>query len=159
MVSNIPKRRISGFIDEECGQGTSFLTYFNGAGKAFEIEHIWANKFERHQDEFEQLHEFQAMRNNIGGLVLLPQGTNQSYNDLEYPLKQPHYVRENLLTKSLCEKAYENNPNFTGMVKRTNLPFRAHSEFKKADMQARQELYQAICERIWSYPEPETPET
>jgi len=147
--------RISGFIDEQSGQASSFLTYFNGAGKAFEIEHIWANKFERHQDEFEQLHEFQAMRNNIGALVLLPQGTNQSYNDLEYPLKQPHYVKENLLTQSLCEKAYENNPNFNGMIKRTNLPFKAHGEFKKADLNARQELYQAICERIWSYPGPE----
>ena len=48
-------------------------------GKQFEIEHIWANKFEEHTDEFEQINDFQEWRNSIGALILLPQGTNQCY--------------------------------------------------------------------------------
>lgn len=148
--------RISGFIDEQSGQNTNFLTYYQGSGKPFEIEHIWADKFERHQDEFDQLHEFHTMRNNIGGLVLLPRGTNQSYNDQEYVPKQSHYVKENLLVQSLCEKTYENNPNFRNMAERLALPFQAHPQFKKEDIQKRQLLYQAICERIWTFPTDET---
>jgi len=144
--------RISGFIDQQSGQNSDFSTYYQGSGKPFEIEHIWANKFERHQDEFEQLHEFQATRNQLGGLVLLPAGTNQSYNDQEYEAKKSHYLKENLLVKSLCEKAYENNPNFTAMVQRLGLPFQAHPEFKTADLKKRQELYRDICEIIWSFP-------
>ncbi len=145
--------RISGYIDEQSGQNSNFITYHEGGGKPFEIEHIWANKMERHQDEFDQVHDFHISRNNIGGLVLLPRGTNQSYNDLEYAKKQPHYVKENLLVQSLCEKTYENNPNFINMAQRLDLPFQAHSEFKKADIHKRHKLYQAICEKIWSFPD------
>ena len=144
--------RISGFIDQEAGLPSDFTTYFNGSGKPFEIEHIWANKFERHNDEFDQLHEFSSYRNRLGGLVLLQRGTNQSFNDLPYSEKQPHYAKENLLAKSLCNIAYANNPNFTNAAARLNLPFQAHSEFKKADLDARQELYRKICELIWDLP-------
>lgn len=47
--------------------------------------------------------------------------------------------------------AYENNPNFVQMAQRLSLPFRPHDNFKKADIEARQELYQAICEKIWEF--------
>ena len=57
--------------------------------------------------------------------------------------------------QSLCRLAYENNPNFVQMATRLNLPFKAHEEFKKADIEERQELYQAICEIIWSFDLPE----
>ncbi len=146
--------RISGYIDEQSGQNTNFISYHEGNGKPFEIEHIWAEKFERHQDEFDQRHDFHITRNNIGDLVLLPRGTNQSYNDKDYAEKQPHYVKENLLVQSLCEKAYENNPNFVNMASRLELPFQAHPQFKKEDIHQRHKLYQAICEQIWSFPEP-----
>ncbi len=32
----------------------------------------------------------------------------------------------------------------------SHLPFRPHLTFKKADLDTRQELYQLICEEIWS---------
>ena len=145
--------RISGYIDQESGQNTDFRSYYETSGKPFEIEHIWANRFDRHQDEFDQQHTFDATRNNIGGLILLPRGTNQSYGDKTYTDKQPHYEQQNLLVQSLCEKTYENNPNFLNMAKRLDLPFQAHSEFKKADIHTRHKLYQAICEKIWSFPD------
>jgi uncharacterized protein with ParB-like and HNH nuclease domain len=148
--------RISGFIDTQAGQSTDFVDYYeNPNAKPFEIEHIWANKFAQHRDEFDQEHEFLEYRNGIGGLVLLPQGTNQSYNDAPYKTKLPHYVKENLLVKSLHELTYQNNPNFVKMAQELKLPFQAHSEFKKADIDARQKLYRAICERIWEFKAPD----
>ena len=141
--------RISSYIDRQAGVDTNYDSYFRPDGKAFEIEHIWANKYERHADEFDQKADFELFRNRIGDLVLLPRGTNQSYGDKPYGEKHEHYVKENLLVQSLTPLAYKNNPNFTNMIKDTELPFIAHAEFKKADIKQRQQLYLIICEQLW----------
>jgi hypothetical protein len=141
--------RMSSYIDKHAGINTNYDSYFRPEGKQFEIEHIWANKYERHIDEFEQKADFEVFRNRLGDLVLLPRGTNQSYGDKEYKEKHKHYVKENLLVQSLTPLAYENNPNFINMIQSTKLPFKAHEEFKKADIEERQKLYQLICEDIW----------
>lgn len=141
--------RISGYIDTQAGQSTNYDSYFRPTGKQFEIEHIWADKYERHIDEFPQKADFINFRNRLGDLVLLPRGTNQSYGDKEYAEKHKHYVKENLLVQSLTPLAYENNPNFTNLINTTGLSFKPHGSFKKEDIEARQALYQAICEQIW----------
>jgi len=151
--------RISGFLDQKSGASTNFTTYFLSPGsKPFEVEHIWANKFSEHRDEFEQQHEFDNYRNRIGDLVLLPQGTNQSYGAKTYAEKIEHYLKENLLVKSLHPKAYENNPNFTGMAQRLGIKFKAHTKFTKLEIDERQVLLQSICELIWgTFTKSETP--
>ena len=143
--------RITGFIDQQSGASSNFSTYFISAGKKpYEVEHVWANKFEKHRDEFEQRHEFDNYRNRIGDLVLLPQGTNQSYGAMTYGQKVEHYLKENLLVKSLHPKAYENNPNFVGMANNLGLKFKPHKAFNKTDIDERQALVQSICEVIWN---------
>lgn len=144
--------RMTAWVEHQAGMSTSFATYYQPEkGKPFEVEHIWADKFSRHQDEFDQEHEFNSYRNRLGDLVLLPRGTNQSYGDLPYEQKHPHYIKENLLVKSLCPLVYENNPNFTRLQSELNLPFKPHEAFKKQDVDTRQHLYRAICERIWHH--------
>lgn len=142
--------RITSFIELQSGSNSSFEKYYhNPGGKSFEVEHIWADKFIEHQDEFEQESDFQEYRNRIGALVLLPRGTNQSYGAKPYKEKLNHYIKENLLVQSLCPLTYQNNPNFLTMKNKLNLPFKAHESFKKADISERQTLYEAICESIW----------
>jgi uncharacterized protein with ParB-like and HNH nuclease domain len=142
--------RITSYIEQQAGLNSSFEKYFkNPEGKQFEVEHIWANKFNQHREEFEQEPDFQEYRNRLGALVLLPRGTNQSYGDKSYEKKINHYIKENLLVQSLCNLTYQNNPNFTHMAEKLNLPFKAHNIFEKADIIERQSLYQAICESIW----------
>jgi len=142
--------RITGFIEQQSGASTNFSTYFVNSGKKpYQVEHIWADKFEEHRDEFEQQNDFDNYRNRIGDLMLLPQGTNQSYGDKPYADKVEHYLKENLLVKSLHWKAYENNPNFLGMIKVLDLPFKPHRSFGKADIDDRQTLIRKICEVIW----------
>ena len=143
--------RITAFIENESGINTSFNTYYDvGNGKPFEIEHIWADSFEEHRSEYDQRDEFDRSRNRLGGLLLLPQGTNQSLGALSYDKKKKHYAKENLLAKSLCDIAYENNPNFVNMYKRLDLDFRSHTVFHKRDLLIRQQLYRTIAEKIWS---------
>ncbi len=142
--------RITGFIEQRSGTSTSFSTYFVSPGtKPYEVEHIWADKFDEHRDEFEQQHEFDNYRNRIGDLVLLPQGTNQSFGAMPYADKIRHYLKENLLVKSLHPDAYEKNPNFLRMAQSLGLKFKAHQSFAKADIDERRALIQSICEVIW----------
>ena len=142
--------RITAFIEKDSGMPSTFEKYYRSPeGKPFEIEHIWGDKFEQHRDEFEQKHEFENWRNSIGALILLPRGTNQSFGAKPYEEKLEHYIKENLLAQSLCEKTYQNNPNFLNMVRRLELPFEAHPQFKREEVQKRLELIQAICKTIW----------
>lgn len=142
--------RLSGYVDGLAGENTDFATYYHATnGKPYEIEHLWANNFDNHRDEFEQLNDFNDARNSIGALVLLPRGTNQSYSDKPYTEKVEHYIKENLLVKSLHPLAYENNPNFNKLISHNGLAFRAHAEMKIADVQTRRDLYRQIAEQIW----------
>lgn len=136
--------RITGFIEQRSGASTNFSTYFVSPGtKPYEVEHIWADKFDEHRDEFDNY------RNRIGDLVLLPQGTNQSYGAMSDGEKIEDYLKENVFVKSLHPKAYENNPNFLGMAKAVGVPFKPHQSFTKTDIDDRQALVQSICEVIW----------
>ena len=141
--------RISSYVDKQVGVDSNYDSYYRPSGKQFEIEHIWANKYERHKEEFDQKADFENFRNKLGDLVLLPRGTNQSYGDKKYEEKHIHYVKENLLVQSLTPLAYQNNPNFINMIKTTNLPFKAHEKFNKNDINERQSLYKEICIQMW----------
>lgn len=142
--------RITSFIEESCQMPNDFINYiWNPDCKPYEIEHIWADKMEYHSDEFSQKYEFDEWRNKIGGLMLLPNGSNQSYGDAPYKEKMPHYIKENILAKSLCKETYEHNPNFTNFVNSSKLPFIAHADFKKQDLSERCNLYKQISECIW----------
>lgn len=142
--------RISSFTDNLVGKDTNYTTYHHPNGKQFEIEHIWANKFEEHTDEFDQKGDFQDWRNSIGALILLPQGTNQSFNSDKYEDKIEHYIKENTYAQTLHSAYYVKNPNFLNSKIVQNLDFKSHQQFKKDNIGERQKLVQRICEQIWS---------
>lgn len=143
--------RVTGFVEQQAGMKTNFSTYYvrKPGTKPFEVEHIWADKFEEHRDEFDQRHDFDNYRNRIGDLVLLPQGTNQSFGAKPFSEKVDHYIRENLWAQSIHPRAYENNPNFTNMAQSFGLNFKPYQNFTKTDIDERQQLVKDICERIW----------
>ncbi len=142
--------RMTDYVETRSGRASQYATYIQRGRKGYEVEHIWANHFERHTDEFPNPGEFQEYRNRIGGLLLLPKSFNASYGDMRYGRKLPHYYGQNLLARSLNPQAYANDPGFDHFVRESGLPFRAHLEFKKADLDARQALYQELAEQIWS---------
>ncbi|MCB9324005.1 MAG: DUF262 domain-containing protein [Lewinellaceae bacterium] len=142
--------RISSYLDNSIGKDTNYVTYHHPNGRQFEIEHIWANKFEEHKDEFEQINDFQSWRNSIGALILLPHGTNQSFNSGQYKDKLEHYLKENTFAQTLHTKFYEKNPNFLTSPQIKALGFKPHPDFKKNDIIERTSLVQRICEEIWT---------
>jgi hypothetical protein len=141
--------RMTDYLEVESGQPSRFKEYSQRGKGGYEVEHIWANHPERHRDEFPNDNDFIEHRNRIGGLLLLPKQINQSYGDLPYDQKRPHYNGQNLLARSLCDEAYDRNPGFRAFIQRSNLAFKSHPEFKKADLEVRQELYLRLAEQIW----------
>lgn len=143
--------RITCHIEEQSGIVSSYENYISREiKKPFEVEHIWGDKLDYHKDEFDNKYEFEEYRNRIGGLLLIPRGFNQSYGDLPYKKKLPHYFGQNLLARSLHPKCYQRNPNFKNYVQQGALPFKPHTKFKKKDFDERRELYSKICEEIWN---------
>jgi uncharacterized protein with ParB-like and HNH nuclease domain len=142
--------RISSYLDNAIGKDSTYVTYHHPKGKPFEIEHIWADKFEEHKDEFEQEGAFQSWRNSIGALLLLPQGTNQSFSSDKYEDKVEHYLKENTYAQTLHPSYYKKNPNFLKSDVIKSLKFKAHPKFKTSDITDRYTLVQNLCEKIWS---------
>ncbi len=146
--------RITHFIEKESGIDSNFTAYINRSeqkrAKRFEVEHIWADKFEYHEHEFSDEQEFRRQRNQFGGLILLLRGTNQSYGDLPFEKKSPHYLKENLLAASLHPDCYKRNPNFTNFIAQGGMPFKPYDHFDKKAMEDQQELYIKLAEMIWS---------
>lgn len=142
--------RMIDYIETRSGQASRYSEYAQRGRRGYEIEHVWADHPELHKDEFGHPSDFQEYRNRIGGLLLLPKSFNASYGDLPYAEKREHYLTQNLLAQSLHERAYERNPGFKRFIEESGLPFRPHREFKKADLDARQQLYQQLANQIWS---------
>lgn len=143
--------RMTEYVETRSGMPSRYAEYVQRRGKhGYEVEHVWANHPERHKDEFGHPSDFEEYRNRIGGLLLLPKSFNASYGDLPYADKRDHYLKQNLLAQSLHERAYEHNPGFSRFIRESGLPFSRHLDFKKADLDARQELYRRLAEEIWN---------
>ena len=143
--------RMTDYVEVASGRPSRYHEYIQRRGKnGYEVEHIWADHPERHTDEFSHPADFAEYRNRIGDLLLLPKSFNASYGDKPYADKREHYYGQNLLAQSLHENAYQHDPGFRRLVEGTGLPFRAHAEFRKVDLDARQDLYRRLAEEIWN---------
>ena len=118
--------------------------------ESMEIEHIWANHFELHTDEFSNESDFESVRDNIGDLLVLPKSFNSSYNDDEYSVKVQQYFSQNILAQSLHKNKYENNPRFVKFKNNSQLDFKPYDEFKKKSIEERAQLYKDILKWNWS---------
>lgn len=142
--------RIMAHIDIGSDGSDRFAEYLGGnTGEAYQIEHILADKFDQHTEEFQTAEEFARYRNRFGALLLLPGSFNKSYGALPYHKKRRHYEVQNLLARSLTDACYERSPGFLRYKDDHRLPFQPHSGFKKSDIDTRQELYLRLCEEIW----------
>lgn len=144
--------RITGWLSDELDTGETFVDYVDPYKRnPYQIEHVWANHFERHKDEFPGEWEFQQYRDRIGGLLLLPRDYNISFNDMIYHKKLEHYNGQNPLARSLHPNAYKNNPRFDRLRQAHSLDFVPYpSDFTRKSIDERSELYRRLAEIIWN---------
>jgi len=139
--------RLTEYVEQQSGiEAIGFPAY---STSRFEIEHVLANRYDRHP-EYKSEDEFQRVRNRLGGLVLLPKGFNASFRDQPYNEKVEHYTGQNLLARSLHPLCYQNNPGFLSLKQRSGFAFEPIADFDQAAVEDRQALYQALAETIWS---------
>ena len=142
--------RLTDFVAVQSGQAPCFTELVGGGNVKYEIEHIWADHFERHSNEFQHQVEFSSHRNRIGGLLLLPKSFNASYGDDPYEKKLGNYFSQNILAQSLNVQCYENNPRFRAMMEKFNLPFEPIEKFTRESIDKRGELYRQIAKCVWN---------
>ena len=144
--------RLTDFIEVESDRASHYPEYANRSSKkgGYQIEHLWANQYEDHKNEFEHPNDFAAYRNRIGGLVLLPGPINASLSDMAYSEKVKHYAKQNLLACSLNSVAYKNDPGFSRFRQKSGLSFKPLPEFCRADLDDRQTLYTELASLCWS---------
>lgn len=112
--------RMTAWIEQQAGKSVNFRNFlWDSKGRPLEIEHIWADKYERHEDEYSHENDFQRERNYFGGLILLPKGSNASFGSDPYEAKLKHYIEENLLAASLHCQKYDKNPDFRNFREKT----------------------------------------
>ncbi len=143
--------RMTDFVETKSGLDSRYDEYVRERGRnRYEVEHILANKFDRHRNEFDNEHAFAEQRNRLGGLLLLPKSFNASYGAKTYDVKREHYFGQNLLAQSLHERAYELNAGFNQFIRECGLPFEPHATFGQAELDARQELYTQLAQQVWN---------
>ncbi|NEC14901.1 DUF262 domain-containing protein [Streptomyces sp. SID8014] len=142
--------RLTGFVESSCSRSDEMGAYLDGR-RPFEIEHIWANRFERYQPETKKRPVFDSYRNRLGALLLLKKSDNASYQDLPYEEKVDYYQRQNHLAGSLHVKHRERNPDFNKFVRTRKLDglLRPFPKFTMSAIEERQKLYQKLCEIVW----------
>ena len=143
--------RLTAYVAVGCGRSDECARYLADE-EPYEIEHVWANKFERYQSTTVNSRQvFDAVRNRLGALVLLAKSDNASYRDSPYDIKIDFYQRQNDLAASLHPRHRKNNPQFNKFVGRIQLDkeFRGYPTFDEKTIALRQELYKRLCERVW----------
>lgn len=143
--------RVTAFVEFECDGNDDFPKYVDRE-QPYEIEHIWANKFDRHQVEVKTPQAFKAIRNRLGDLLLLPKSDNASYNADSYTTKLPYYFRQNTLAKSLNKQSYSRFPAYRKFLDKYKLKaiMKHYDEFTKDAIDERQRLYIRLCEIVWN---------
>lgn len=114
-----------------------------------EVEHIWANHFDQHTDEFDNEQEFAVVRNNIGDLLVLPKSFNAAYGDAPYDVKVIQYFEQNILAQSLNRNKYQKNPGFLSFIEQSGLPFKSYDSFTRSSVNERADLYRKIL--LWNW--------
>ncbi|WP_350934696.1 GmrSD restriction endonuclease domain-containing protein [Micromonospora mangrovi] len=143
--------RMTAFVELESGRPDQIARYLEKS-EPYEIEHIWANKFERYQAEVKTEDKFRLQRNRLGALLLLQKSHNASYQAAPYEEKVEWYRGQNHLAASLHKVNHQRNRPFTdGVVKKYGLEklFRSFDKFDMSAIETRQLLYQRLCELIW----------
>lgn len=135
---------VTEIVARESGEADYLLNH-----RDMEVEHIWANHFDEHADEFETEAEFASVRNRVGDLLVLPKSFNASYGDDPYEDKVVQYFSQNILAQSLCGNKYSNAPGFAQFRLSSGLPFKPYATFKRADVAARSELYRKVL--LWNW--------
>jgi hypothetical protein len=145
--------RLTSYAMKGCGRTGEVDEYLSEI-KPYQIEHLFANKPERHRREVPDLLKFRTLRNQLGGLVLLPSSDNASLGAMPLDDKVLRYGRQNVLVGVLNKDFHRNFKDLREFAKANGVESSLRAFSPKAPMaevvSVRQKLYLQLCARIWS---------
>ncbi len=140
--------------------GVGFAVYVDRSRdyRTFDIEHLLTDSVEKvnaslessGKDRFTSKSDFDSVRNNIGGLILLPRGRNRSMKDMVYPEKVTRYSSENILAQTLTESFFLNQPNWTKFSEESGISIGPIKTIDRDGIETRAKFYLDLARRIWS---------
>lgn len=143
--------RLTAYTEAGSGRGDPFPTLVDRSqANAFDIEHIFPDRFDLNSDEFANEHEFQEWRNHVASLLLLPADVNRSLQDKAFDQKAPHYAKQNFFAASLSAVIYQHQPQFEKFRASRRFPFEAFDKFGKEEQLKRRALIDALVGEVWS---------
>lgn len=143
--------RLTAYTEMHAGKSDLFDKYVDRTAKnPCDIEHIWPDAYDHYRDVFSTQQEFDAWRNDVAALLLLPADVNRSLQDKSFKEKVPHYAKQNLYAASLAGITYQHQPQFTKSIAAEALPFRAYERFVLQEQAERGQLVLALANRVWS---------
>lgn len=145
--------RITAYAMEGCGLGTDVDKYLSDS-RPYQVEHLFANKPERHRKEVPDLLQFRTLRNQFGGLALLPASDNAAYGAMPLQEKIIRYGRQNVLLGVLNKDYHSTFGKLRKFAKENQVeryirPFPSNASMSEVT-KVRQELYLRLCAQIWS---------
>lgn len=126
------------------------LVQNTGSVNGFHIEHILADNDENLQLFGMDEEKFKSERNRLGGLLLLKGKDNISSNNETYKKKLKSYANTLYWNETLREDSYKSKLDFTDMINKYKLNFRAMNEFGQAELEERHKLLYDMVSHIWS---------
>lgn len=145
--------RLTAYAQEKCGRRGDVAEYLSDT-RPYQIEHLFANKPDRHGAEISDPVRFRSLRNQFGGLVLLPDRDNASLGAMPFDDKVKRYGRHDVLVGVLDRDYHSHFPGLRDFIKSHDLapvlrPFRPGAAMEEV-IKVRQELYLRLCSHIWS---------
>jgi len=119
--------------------------YVNG----FHIEHILADNEENLKFFDDDEDKFKSERNRLGGLLLLKGKDNISSNNETYKRKLSSYANTLYWNETLREDSYKSKLDFTSMINKFKLNFRAMTQFGQDELEERHKLLFDMVTEIW----------
>lgn len=125
--------------------------------RTFDIEHLLKAQFDPaalpDNHGFSDPRDYSNSRDLLGALALLPRSRNRSLQDRAYREKLRSYATENVLTQTLCEGFYENNPKVAEfLTAHPSIQLEPIADFTKAHIALRGQMYTEIAKEIWKCP-------
>jgi uncharacterized protein with ParB-like and HNH nuclease domain len=126
------------------------LVQNTGTVNGFHIEHILADNEENLNLFGGDEEKFKSERNRLGGLLLLKGKDNISSNNETYRKKLKSYANTLYWNETLREDSYKSKLDFTDMINKYKLNFRAMNEFGQTELEERHKLLFDMVSHIWN---------
>ncbi len=143
--------RMTSWLDQQVGHASSLPGYLVTSGpQGYDVEHIMADQYDRHKEEYPSESDFGEQRNRIGALLLLPKSFNRSFGAMPYEEKLQHYLGQNSLARTLHLDCYANNPGLRRVINNNGVAFQPFAQFGRKELEEREKAIAELAEQVWN---------